>query len=79
MQLRRSTGRVQPESEQIDAITSSLEKLYTNKCTGKGNELDLKLEHYGIHNDSTVGKTKKARCAHLAAYLVRNNIESSNL
>ena len=77
MELRRSTGGIQPESEQIDAITSSLEKLYTNKCTGKGNELDLKLEHYGIHNNN-IGK-KRARCAHLAAYLVLNNIESSNL
>ena len=59
------------ESNQIDAIASSLEEHYINKCTGK--KLDIQLQYYKI--DYHTGQTKEAQCAHLAGHLVQKNMD----
>ena len=75
MALRKSVGRVLPESEQID-----LKKLFTGigQCTGKDNKLNLCLKHH--KNDlSGIGTSKGDRCFKLAAHLVRNKISIDDM
>ena len=80
MALRRSVGRVLPESEQIDAHACVLKKLFTGigQCTGKDNKLNLCLKHHKI-DLSGIGTSKGDRCFKLAAHLVRNKISIDDM
>ena len=74
--LRQQQTQVADLNERIYTFTHKLDKFFTNKCVGPGNQLDETLKAYKLKPQST----KKAdRCATLASHLARNGIPLSDV